>query len=87
MIYALNVNDAARATLTTLPLDLQEAVWDLLEQVVRDAAGRTSRASVEAEAHHVILRSSGGEESLVNVALVVDHGSRTVSLVMVSITD
>lgn len=87
MIYALKVSDAARRSIGILPLDLQEAVWDLLEQIVIDRDESNRRTRLDAAAHQLIYRGEGGLKLRLDLAIVVDHDSRVVHLLALSLVE
>lgn len=87
MTYALKVRDAARTSLDALPFDLQEGVWDLLDQIVREPGEADGSVRPEATAHRVIVRFSGGNDVGARLGIAVDHEARVVYLLAVGLEE
>jgi hypothetical protein len=77
--YALEFTRKARRRLTALPIDVQEAVLDVVDQVAADAS--TTGGSGIVGAHHVVGYRDGARAFNVYVAAEIDHDARSVTVV------
>lgn len=71
MSYALNVAGDALRTLLGLPFDVQEEVWDLLEQIVTEPRRPGAAIGVTGVVHRLRHEAADGSLTLVDVGVII----------------
>ena len=79
MSYALEFTREARRRLTALPIDVQEAVLDVVDQVAADAS--TAGGSGVVGADHVVGYRDRARAFDIYVAAEIDHDARSLTVV------
>ena len=74
MSYALKLATNARKRLRALPVEVQEAVFDLLDRLAADAAGG------EPGQEHRLLYRDGATVFKIFMATYTDHPARTLTV-------
>lgn len=78
MSYALNVASDASRILSELSFDVQEDVWDLLEEIAADPRSPGASAGVTGNLHSYYRRAAGGGRLLVEFVVIIDDAARLV---------
>jgi hypothetical protein len=78
--FALKVTSDARSVLRGLPIDVQEDLWDLVDDLVAAVTRPDEPLDFEIEMHRFTRRSAGDKEVAVVFPLVIDYRANTVTV-------
>lgn len=80
MTFALKVTSDARSVLREFPIDVQEDLWDLVDELVLATTPPSGPPDIDIEMHRFTHRVAGQKEIAVLFPVVTDYRRSTVTI-------